>query len=171
MAEPFNCECGSSRQSRRERQRRESVSLTFLSVGCAHACCRPPDKPFPPTLFLEVTKARLDLWGIGVLPRVTTGPQPGFEAAKLCQGGDGQEEEAASFQQKIGIKTRREKGFTVLHLIGIWPSLAQTVRNLPTMQKTWVRSLSREDPLEEGMATHSSILAWRIPWTEEPGGL
>ena len=37
--------------------------------------------------------------------------------------------------------------------------------------KTWVRSLGQEDPLEEGMATHSSILAWRIPWTEEPGGL
>ena len=39
------------------------------------------------------------------------------------------------------------------------------------MQGTWVQSLGREDPLEEGMATHSSILAWRIPWTEEPGGL
>ena len=39
------------------------------------------------------------------------------------------------------------------------------------MQETWVRSLGRKDPLEEGMATHPSILAWRIPWTEEPGGL
>ena len=39
------------------------------------------------------------------------------------------------------------------------------------MQETWVRSLSREDPLEKGMATHSSTLTWRIPWTEEPGGL
>ena len=44
------------------------------------------------------------------------------------------------------------------------------VKNLPTMQKTWVRSLGWEDPLEEGMATHSSILAWRIPRTEKPGG-
>ena len=43
-------------------------------------------------------------------------------------------------------------------------------KNLPTMQDTWVRSLSQEDPLEKGMATHSSILAWRIPWTEDPGG-
>ena len=43
------------------------------------------------------------------------------------------------------------------------------VKNLPAMQETWVRSLGWEDPLEEGMATHSSILAWRIPWTEEPG--
>ena len=41
----------------------------------------------------------------------------------------------------------------------------------PAMRETWVQSLGREDPLEEGMATHSSILAWTIPWTEEPGGL
>ena len=45
------------------------------------------------------------------------------------------------------------------------------VKNLPAMQETQVQSLGWEDPLEEGMATHSSILAWRIPWTEEPGGL
>ena len=44
------------------------------------------------------------------------------------------------------------------------------VRNLPTVQETWVQSLGQED-LEKGMATHSSILAWRIPWTKEPGGL
>ena len=49
--------------------------------------------------------------------------------------------------------------------------MAQTVKNLPAMQDTWVRLLGWEDPLEEGMATHSSILAWGIPWTEEPGGL
>ena len=45
------------------------------------------------------------------------------------------------------------------------------VKNPPAMQETWVRSLVWEDPLEKGMATHSSILAWRIPWTEEPGRL
>ena len=49
--------------------------------------------------------------------------------------------------------------------------LPQTVKNLPAMQETRVQSLSQEDPLEKGMATHSSVLAWRIPWTEEPGGL
>ena len=49
--------------------------------------------------------------------------------------------------------------------------VAQTVGNLPPMQETRVRSLGWEDPLEKEMATHSSILAWRIPWTEEPGGL
>ena len=49
--------------------------------------------------------------------------------------------------------------------------VAQRLKRLPAMWETWVRSLSREDPLEKEMATHSSILAWRIPWTEEPGGL
>ena len=49
--------------------------------------------------------------------------------------------------------------------------VAQTVKNLPAMQETRVGSVGREDPLEKEMATHSSILAWRIPWPEEPGGL
>ena len=49
--------------------------------------------------------------------------------------------------------------------------MAQTVKNLPAMHKTQVLSLDWDDPLEKGMATHSSVLAWRIPWTEEPGRL
>ena len=49
--------------------------------------------------------------------------------------------------------------------------VAQTVKNLPAMQETQVQPLGREDPLKKGMATHSNILAWRIPWVEEPGGL
>ena len=49
--------------------------------------------------------------------------------------------------------------------------MAQMVKNLPVMLETQVQSLGREDPLEKGMATHSNILAWRIPRTEEPGGL
>ena len=53
-----------------------------------------------------------------------------------------------------------------------WASLvAQTIKNLPAKQETLVQSLGEEDPLKKGMATHSSILVWRIPWTEEPGGL
>ena len=60
------------------------------------------------------------------------------------------------------IYTNGDKGVSLV---------AQTVTNLPAMQETWVRSLDREDPLEKKMATHSSILAWRIPRTEEPGGL
>ena len=49
--------------------------------------------------------------------------------------------------------------------------VVQIVKNLHAMQETQVQSLGQEDPLEKGMATHSSTLAWRIPWTEEPGGL
>ena len=49
--------------------------------------------------------------------------------------------------------------------------MAQTVKNLPVIGDTWARSLGGEDPLEKGMAAHSSILAWRTPQTEEPGGL
>ena len=49
--------------------------------------------------------------------------------------------------------------------------MAQTIKSLPAMQETWVHSLDQEDPLEKGMATHSSILAWRIPRTEEPDRL
>ena len=72
----------------------------------------------------------------------------------------------------------KESACNVGHL-GLIPGLGfvraslvtQTVKNLPTMQVTWVQSLGWEDPLEEGMATHSSILAWRILWTEEPGVL
>ena len=57
-------------------------------------------------------------------------------------------------------------------LVGFRASLVvQMVKNLPAMGETWVRSLGRGDALEKGMATHSSILAWRIPWTEKPGGL
>ena len=49
--------------------------------------------------------------------------------------------------------------------------VSQMVRDLPTMRETWVRSLGWEDPLEKEIATHSSTLAWKIPWMEEPGGL
>ena len=54
----------------------------------------------------------------------------------------------------------------------IWTSLVgQTVKCLPTMRETWVLSLGQKDPLEKEMTTHSSILAWKIPWAQEPGGL
>ena len=61
-------------------------------------------------------------------------------------------------------------GFPVSYLY--WTSLVvQTIKCLPAMQKTWVRSLGLEDPLEKEMAIHSSILVWKIPWMEKPGGL
>ena len=57
-------------------------------------------------------------------------------------------------------------------LFGYQDSLvAQRVKHLPAMQETWVQSLGQKDPLKEGKATHSSILAWIMPWTEAPGGL
>ena len=57
-------------------------------------------------------------------------------------------------------------------LLYIWTSLlAHSVKNLPAFQETWVQLLGQEAPLEKGMVTHSSILAWEIPWTEEPGRL
>ena len=66
-------------------------------------------------------------------------------------------------------------GFIVIlsgFIISFWTSLvAQIVKRLSTMRETWVRSLGREDPLEKEMAIHSSTIAWKIPWTEEPGRL
>ena len=60
----------------------------------------------------------------------------------------------------------------LIFLLGVGGSLvAQRLKRLPAMRETWIRSLGWEDPLEKEMATHYSILAWRIPWTEEPGGL
>ena len=62
--------------------------------------------------------------------------------------------------------------YTHIYILYIWASLvAQMVKNLPAMQETRVQSLGLEDPLEKGMATHSGILAWKIPGTAEPGGL
>ena len=74
----------------------------------------------------------------------------------------------------IGHLTHRVTDhFGLLRIIPVWGAflVAQMVKNLPAVQETWVQCLGWEDPPEEGMATNSSILAWRIPWTEEPGGL
>ena len=68
-----------------------------------------------------------------------------------------------AFQTKAPILSSNGSNFHSL--------VTQTIKNLPAIQKTQVLSLGQEDPLEKGMATHSSILAWRIPWTEETGGL
>ena len=72
-------------------------------------------------------------------------------------------------------KQGRRKTFEPIIVVGWryeWGSLeVLMVKNLPAMLETWDQSLSWEDPLKQGMATHSSILAWKIPWTEEPGGL
>ena len=59
----------------------------------------------------------------------------------------------------------------MIHLVKKLPLVVQTVKNLPATQETQVRSLGQEDPLKKGITTHSSTLVWRIPRTEEPGGL
>ena len=71
----------------------------------------------------------------------------------------------------MGSQSRTQLKRFSTHVHIHWNSrVAQTVKSLPTVQETWVQSLGWEDPLEEETATHSSILAWKIPWTEEPGG-
>ena len=69
------------------------------------------------------------------------------------------------------LKEKRCNNLPFESLIVVKYIVAQMVKNLPEMQKTQVQSLKGENPLGKGMATHSSILAWRIPWTEEPGTL
>ena len=73
------------------------------------------------------------------------------------------------FRATKKFKKRERKKKTYTHLGA--SLVSQVVKNLPALQETWVQSLGQEDPLMRGMATQSSILAWRIPWTEEPGRL
>ena len=69
-------------------------------------------------------------------------------------------------------REKAEFGINIYTLLNMGALLlVQTVKNQAAMQESQVQSLGQEDPLEKGMATHSSILAWRIPWTQEPGGL
>ena len=83
------------------------------------------------------------------------------------------------YDRKISGQLRSQRKYScsfmqifIEHLLCIWEAaVAQRVKCLPAMQETWVRSLGREDPLEKEMATHSSTLACKIPWTEEPGRL
>ena len=85
-----------------------------------------------------------------------------------CTGRDFLPFEGHHFQPLCSQK----KANTTASLVNLRASLAaQILKHLPTMQETQVPSLTQEDPLEKGMATHSSIPAWRIPWTEEPGRL
>ena len=86
-------------------------------------------------------------------------------------------EEPGGLQSMEPQQVRHNLACAHTHL-DIWSSntkssslVAQRLKHLPAMWEIWVRSLGQEDPLEKEMATHSSILAWRIPWTEEPGGL
>ena len=72
---------------------------------------------------------------------------------------------------EVGCHFLLQDIYTHTHIYIQASLVIQIVKNLPAMQETQVRSLGQEDPLEKGMAVHSSIPAWRIPWAEEPGGL
>ena len=78
-----------------------------------------------------------------------------------------------SFNTLLSVNDQADKNNNIenLNKINRTDLVAQLVKNLPAVQETWVQFLGWEDPLEKEMAIHSSILAWRIPWTEEPGGL
>ena len=91
------------------------------------------------------------VWSKGSPPTALVGIRAGAAAVETCM----------EAPQKLKIELPDDLSSLV----------AQLVKSLPPMQETRVRSRGREDPLEKGMATHSSILAWRSPWTEEPGGL
>ena len=104
-------------------------------------------------LMLKILQGRLQQYMNRELPDV----QAGFRKGKGTRG--------KTCQHPLDHGKRKRVPENHLFLV------AQTVKCLSIMQETWVPSLSQEDPLEKEMATHSSILAWRIPWTEEPGRL
>ena len=90
-------------------------------------------------------------------------PNSSVGKESTCNAGD------PSLIPGLGRSTGEGKGYPLQYS---WASLAaQLVKNLSIMWENWIRSLGWEDPLEEGMATHSSIVGWRIPWTEETVGL
>ena len=68
----------------------------------------------------------------------------------------------------MGGGGKKTKPYSIVCLASL---VSQTIKNLPAVQETWVQSLDQENPLEQEMANHGNILAWRIPWTEEPGAL
>ena len=98
--------------------------------------------------------------------RVDVGMRVREESCLIFSSGDGRLAilfvEISNSGKEVGIGRNNDE---ISHV------MVKTVKNLPSLQETCVQSLGWEDPLEEGMATHSSILTWRIPWTEDPGGL
>ena len=108
---------------------------------------------------MGIRKGRADFRDISIVEST------GFD--ELIEEEEGERKEFKS----IGFLTKLLCATNCFSSVG-WASLvAQRLKRLPAMRETWVRSMGREDPLEKEMATHSSILAWRIPWAEEPGGL
>ena len=99
-------------------------------------------------------------------PWDSPGKNPGVGCHFLLQG------VLSTRGSNLGLMRLLTAGRFLITWVTEAPSLvAQTVKHLSTMQETWVQSLGQEDPLEKQMATHSSVLAWKIAWTEEPGRL
>ena len=126
---------------------------------CAQSCptlCDPRDCSSPGSSVHEISQARILEWVVISFSR----------GISLTQG---------SHSSLLCFLHWQADSLPLCHLgiphTYIYTHVPQIVRNLPAMQETQVWSLGWEDPLEKGMATHCSILAWRIPWTEEPGGL
>ena len=115
---------------------------------------------------------------VGAGPAVDTGPTTAPASPALPRGAG--EERGPSDMAEVAPPLCGwwwgERLFLVLFLEELYSSPwglpgGPVVKNPPSMQETWVLSMGQEDPLEDKMATHSSVFAWRIPWTEEPGGL
>ena len=132
-------------------------------------------KEYPIRLKTHSTKVHFpqqkdNWWGEG-WDAFVSGQQGMPAKASVCGHGDGPRWHTRSPGEKQPSATRRQETFLLLKLTYTRPTpcraslVAQLVKNSPTMQETWVRSLGWENPLEKGKATHSSVLAWRIPWT------
>ena len=110
----------------------------------------------------------------GILPNQGLNPGPlHWECGVLSIGSPGTSQ-GSHFKSKpsTGLRVSCHHTGIKIYIMVYWVSLvAQMIRNLPAMREPWIQSLGQEDPLEKGMATHSSILAWRIPWTVELSGL
>ena len=106
------------------------------------------------------------VWNLFLKYKPKAGPVRNENKGDRWLSGDGIQEKATKWQMK-----QCDQLFGLCDFFFQASLVGQLVKNPPAVQEIWVRSLGPEDPLEKGMATHSSILAWRIPWTEELGGL
>jgi len=116
------------------------------------------------------SKALVQIWqGNQNLYRQAKAKRIQHHQISFTVNGKGRKEKPTTRNKKIMKLLELKKGMATHSSVLGTSLMAQMVKNLSTMWKTWVKSLGQKDPLEKGMATHSSILAWRIPWTEEHG--
>ena len=118
----------------------------------------------------SATREAREYWSGEPIPSPADLPDPGIEPGSPALQVDSSPTELWEESHRTPVKAEIELSVLRLSLVPIHICMYQTVKNLPAMQENWVWSLSREDPLEKGMATRSSILAWKIPWTEELAG-